>query len=69
MWIPTHYYKRYNYSHPDAAFMIAVPYIVMVFAAPIVGLIVDRVGKLMFFTNLSCICLCVAHMLLFEKFG
>ena len=28
MWVPIHYYKRYQYDHPEAAFMIAVPYIV-----------------------------------------
>lgn len=69
MWIPIHYYKRYYYSHPTAAFLISVPYIIMVFTAPILGLIIDKIGKMMFFTNISCLLLCLAHLILFNLDG
>ena len=49
--------------------MIAVPYIVMIVTAPIFGIIIDKIGKMMFFTNMSCIFLVVAHFLLHNMIG
>jgi hypothetical protein len=41
----------------------------MFFTAPIIGIIIDKVGKMMFFTNISCILLVLAHMILFNLNG
>ena len=69
MWIPVHFYLRYNYEQSTAASLIAVPYIVMIITAPIFGIIIDKFGKMMFFTNISCTFLVLAHLFLFSMNG
>lgn len=41
----------------------------MFFTAPIIGIVIDKVGKTMIFTNISCILLCVAHSILYSLKG
>ena len=41
----------------------------MFFAAPIIGLIVDKIGKMMYFTTFSCVLLSVAYLILFNLNG
>lgn len=41
----------------------------MFFTAPFIGILIDKIGKMMFFTNISCILLATAHFILFNLYG
>ena len=69
MWIPIQFYKRYDFEHTEAAFLVCIPYIIMIILAPIMGIIVDKLGKNMLITTIGCSLLIVSHLTLFSMMG
>ena len=69
MWIPVQFYKRYDFKHTEAAFLVCIPYAFMIVLAPIIGIVVDRLGNNMLITSIGCSMLCVAHLMLFSMIG
>ena len=69
MWIPIHFYRRYNFTHPEASFLVCVPYIVMIFTAPIFGKVIDKIGQNNLVTTIGCGFIIIAHLTLFCMFG
>jgi nitrate/nitrite transporter NarK len=69
MWIPIHFYKRYDFEHSEAGLLVCVPYAIMVILAPIMGIVVDKVGNNVFITTISCSMLVAAHLTLYNMFG
>jgi len=69
MWIPVQFYKRYDFKHTEAAFLVCIPYMIMIFLAPLTGILVDKLGKNMLITTIGCSMLVIAHLTLFSMFG
>jgi len=50
---------RWGYGNKEAGAMIPIPVAMFAIMGPFIGYMLDRVGKRMTITNLSCILLCI----------
>ena len=57
------YIKRFNFSSKDAALLLEVPYLIVMFLGPVYGMVIDKIGYRMWLITGCGLLLVVAHVI------